>query len=590
MRQGAYLIIIILMIVLCRCNRHQLFSSSLDRADSLLRTNPDSAFYVLQNMGKDIEEASKPLRMRYLLLWAQSRNKTFLPLPSRDTLQTLLDYYDDDDNNRMTALYMMGCLYRDSNNVYKTLQYLSDAAVIADTTDSNCDFYTLSRIYSQMSALFHRQKAPRFELEYSKLAERMAWKAKDTLGAVTEVRFRSWAYQMLNDTDSVYLICKRAERVYSYMGLDKEAARTMPSLIDIYLSRDSLLQAKAAIDRYEKFSGFFNGKNEIRRGLENYYGLKGRYYFQIGIIDSAMFFYRKMLCYPDKINNLKDGYNGLVDIFRNQGNKDSLAKYSNLASIVADSIKRLYSPENLALSHTNYYADRSNEMAINSRADKLIYAWGIFIAFLLFLAIGYIIFRFYRNKLNAHQKVINTEKRQIKLLEERCAKAKTEYKTMANKYNQDLKIKTDEISELERMIYVIQKRMEIQSEDNTTLLANTDSLNLQLKALLTKLNKDSHKARAATKEDLLKLRYLTSECASEFFNHISSPQYDLSDREILICTFIRYDFKPAEISIMLGVSPQITSNLRARINMRLFGISGTRHLDDNIKKLKSYGV
>lgn len=271
MRQ-AYFILLLTVAVLCGCDRHQAFSDSLDRADSLLRTNPDSAFSILQGMEKDAAGVSKPLRMRHLLLWAQSRNKTFHPLPSHDTLQTLTDYYDSDGNQRMMALYMMGSLYRDSGNVDKALQYFSDAAVTADTTDSSCDFFTLSRIYSQISELFHRQKAPLFELEYNKMAERMAWKAKDTLGAVTEVDLRSCVYQMLNDTDSVYLICKRAERIYRRMGREKEAAQTMPSLIDIYLSRDSLPQSKAAIDRFESGSGFFRRNGEIRRGSENYYG------------------------------------------------------------------------------------------------------------------------------------------------------------------------------------------------------------------------------------------------------------------------------------------------------------------------------
>lgn len=138
MRHGTYLIILlILMTVLLGCDRHQDFSFSLDRAESLLRTDPDSAFSILQGMEKDAAGVSKPLRMRYFLLWAQSRNKTFRQLPSHDTLQALIDYYDGDDNRRMTVLYMMGSLYRDSGDVDKALQYFSDAAVTADTTDSD---------------------------------------------------------------------------------------------------------------------------------------------------------------------------------------------------------------------------------------------------------------------------------------------------------------------------------------------------------------------------------------------------------------------------------------------------------------------
>lgn len=589
MRQQHILIAILAVAMLCGCNRHKAFRTALDRADSLLKTNPDSSFHILSDIQKDASGVSKSLRMRHLLLWAQSRNKTFRQMPTYDTLQTLIDYYDDNGNNRMTALYMMGCLYRDSSDKEKTLLYLSDAAVVADTTDPDCDFYTLSRIYSQMSELFHKQKAPRFELEYSKMAERMAWKAKDTLGAITEIRFRTWAYQMMNDTDSVYMICKRSEKIYRRLGLDKDAAQTMPSLIDIYLSRDSLPQAKEAIDRFERYSGFFNEDNEIRHGSENYYGLKGRYYFQTGRLDSAMFFYSKMLHYPDEIDNLKDGYNGLVDIYRKQGNADSLAKYTRLAAVIADSIKKIYSPEDFALSHTNYYAERSNEMAAKRKRDGILLIWGITVAVMFLIAAGYGIARFFRRKLNARQKEIDAERRRNKRSEEKYMKAKTDYESVKSKYDQDLKAKAQEISELEKTIYVIQKDMEGQDNEAQNNDAY-DTMLLQMKALLTKLSRDSNRGKQATKEDLIRLRYLASECDTKFVGHISSIQYDLSDRDIIICILIRHEFKPADISVVLNISSQLTSNLRTRINMKLFGGSGTRHLDDKLRKLYIYDM
>lgn len=203
---------------------------------------------------------------------------------------------------------------------------------------------------------------------------------------------------------------------------------------------------------------------------------------------------------------------------------------------------------------------------------------------------GYAIFRYYRRKLSARQKKIESERRKSRRLEERYAKVKTDYESTVSKYDSDLKNKADEISELEKAIYAIQKSREQQKDNNAPSFDSTDSMQLQLKALLTKLSKDSCKGIAATREDLLTLRFLVSECAPEFFNHISSSQYDLADRDILVCIFIRYEFKPADISTLLDVTPQLTSNLRTRINKKLFGISGTRHLDDNIKGLCMHGV
>jgi len=289
--------------------------------------------------------------MRAMLEDVCSRNSNLKKLPTEDTLRMLTDYFDSHGtaNERMKSMYVMGCMHMDKGDAPAALKWFHDAVNAADTTAADCDFLTVGRIYSQISYLFHKYKAPKIELEYSKKAEDMAWKAKDTLFAVTEVRFRSWAYQLMNDTDSVYFICKKSEKLYRQIGRDTDAACTMPSLIDIYLSRDSLPQAKQAIDIFESQSGYFDKDNEIRQGSENYYGLKGRYYFQTEQIDSAMYFYRKILCYPDVLENLKDGYSGLVDVFRRLGNADSVAKYSRLASITTDSIKKTFSPEDFVL-------------------------------------------------------------------------------------------------------------------------------------------------------------------------------------------------------------------------------------------------
>lgn len=585
MKRLSYIILTATIAILFGCKGHEAFKASLDRADSILNINPDSAFSLLCDIKTEAAFVSKPLQMRYLLLWAQSCNKTYRQLPSADTLQTVLDYYDDNGNERMTSLYMMGCLYRDSGDVRKALKYFNEAAAGADTTDSGCDFYTLSRIYSQMTELFHRQKAPRFELEYSYKAEHCAWKAKDTLGAVTLIHYRNMTYQLLKDTDSVYYTCKRAETMYRQIGRYREASWTMPPLIDIYLSRDSLLQAKQAIGEFEQNSGWFDKNNEIRSGAENYYGLKGRYYMQSGHLDSAIYFYHKMLKHADKIDNLKDGYNGLLAVYRHTGEPDSVVKYTRLSAVIADSIKRIYSPEQIALWHADYYANRSGKLAIEHKLAETIYAYGIILAAVILTISGCCIWWFIKCNQSVRQKIIESERRKVKKSEEKYAKAKYDFASAKNRLDKEIKTKTQKISELEKTINAIQE--ENYSYNGQQHHAYDENMADCLDCHLKKLKICSQKGGSATKEDLMQLRYLASECDSGFFKHISSQQYDLTDRELFICIFIRYEFKPAEISVLLNISSQQTTNLRTRINHKLFDASGTKHLDDNLKRLNS---
>ena len=97
-----------------------------------------------------------------------------------------VDYLDwwGTPNERMTAHYLQGCVFRDQNNAPMALRCYRDAVSYADTTASDCDYRRLSRIYGQTADLFHRQRAPRLEIEAERKAVEYAWKAKDTLAAV----------------------------------------------------------------------------------------------------------------------------------------------------------------------------------------------------------------------------------------------------------------------------------------------------------------------------------------------------------------------------------------------------------------------
>lgn len=581
MKQLVYTTFISVIITICSCRQSNTFTAMLDCTDSLLKTNPDSAFSILQSMEKDAPGVSKPLRMRHLLLWAQSRNKTYRSLPSRDTLQTLIDYYTDNGNERMKALYMMGCLYRDCGDARKALLYYNNAVSVVDTTDIGCDILTLSRIYGQLSELFNRQKAPIFGLKYSKIAEQLAWKAKDTLGAIIFIDHSAWSYEQLHDTNSIYKTIKKVERLYKQIGKYQEAAQCMPPLINIYLNSNNLKEAKQAIYVYEHHSGYFDADNNIKQGSENYYGLKGRYYFQTGNIDSAIFSYRKMLHYPDKINNLKDGYNGLLNIYRKLGDADSVAKYTRLAAIIADSINKT-SPEKLTFTHVNYYSEHVKE--INEKHNKTTQLL-IFVCIctaMLQIGIIYAIIKKAKHKQDKIQKQINSVKRKSNKTEEKYLKVKDNYESTKYKYDKELQAKTQKISELEKTIYIIKKGNDSESpltkecDENITILLN---------AHIDTLKKDARKGICATKGNLLKLKFLEAEHEPEFFKHITAQQYEFAEREVYICIFIRHGFKPADIAALLNISSQLTTNLRTRINQKLFGASGTKHLDDNIIKL-----
>ena len=81
--------------------------------------------------------------------------------------EQLTKYFDrhGDSNERMRAHYILGRTYADMGEAPAALNAYLDAADCADTTATDCDYHTLSRIYAQMTVIFHKQRLPLDEIK-----------------------------------------------------------------------------------------------------------------------------------------------------------------------------------------------------------------------------------------------------------------------------------------------------------------------------------------------------------------------------------------------------------------------------------------
>ena len=81
---------------------------------------------------------------------AQNRaNVLFL---SYSVARTLVDYYKTcgSANEQMQAYYLLGRAFHDMQEAPFALHYYQAVIEKADTTQSDCDYYTLSAVYGQM--------------------------------------------------------------------------------------------------------------------------------------------------------------------------------------------------------------------------------------------------------------------------------------------------------------------------------------------------------------------------------------------------------------------------------------------------------
>lgn len=306
-------------------------------ADSIVNVNPKAALAFIDSVtgSGDLSRASK---MKFALLKAKARNKLYLPADTA-MLETLAEYYDNHGtaNDRMLTQYIIGCSYIDRNDAPRALQSFQDAIEMADTTDTECDYGTLSRIYSQMSNILNDEMSFTYALEAGKKSIRYALAAKDTFNAILGYSYLTASYYF-TQPDSVLSVNLKAAEMYKEHGYIQDAAATYGIPIFLLIEKGKLKEAKPYMDLYETYSGIYDSKTQTtKKGHEIYYYVKGMYYVLTHNLDSAEYFARKELRTTSDFDNRQGAAKCLYMIYKKKRQTDSIIKYAEMWNAATDS-------------------------------------------------------------------------------------------------------------------------------------------------------------------------------------------------------------------------------------------------------------
>ena len=97
--------------------------------------------------------------MRAQLEELERQNHEYEDFTTDSLAKELVDYFDRHGtaNERLRAHYILGCVYLDLGEAPRAVDCYLNAISQADTTAAECDYRTLSAVYSQMALLFHNQ-------------------------------------------------------------------------------------------------------------------------------------------------------------------------------------------------------------------------------------------------------------------------------------------------------------------------------------------------------------------------------------------------------------------------------------------------
>ena len=298
--------LLLIAVIFTACTEHGDFERRLATTDSLMTHEmPDSAYRMLCGMDAEAESMPDALQMRHLLLRSNAQNKVDSLFTSDSIGNVLVEYYDQHGtpNERMLAHYIKGCAYRDMGDQPASLRCYNDAVAAADTSRADCNYDQLSIIYGQIATIFDHRAMPDNSLQAYEMAERYAWKAKDTINVLTIWGNKSNALINQGEIKEALRTKEAAAEGFRTMGYPQYAAQVMGLCIKWYARQGDFDKAKAAMDDYEALSGYFLDNGDIEPGREDYYHIKGTYYLEKEQLDSAEHFFRKLKNNSETVNS-----------------------------------------------------------------------------------------------------------------------------------------------------------------------------------------------------------------------------------------------------------------------------------------------
>lgn len=506
-------------------------------------------------------------------------NSSYIPMDTAALVSDVLEFYESHGTReeRIRANYMQGSVYRDRSDSPMALEYYMKAVSLADTTSNNCDYELLSRIYAQMAELFHKQRYPQKELEMWNTARTMAKKANDTIMYLQCTDRTAGTYWMAGSKDKAVEIAKETYKAYKKIGADSLAASDLAATIAYNLEHNALGEAKSEIDEYVSKSGLVDEKGNVKERCEMFYGTLGTYYYKVGMNDFALHFYRKLITFDKKKLNLENGYKGLMNVYCKLNRPDSVVKYAELYANANDSANILNSANEVSRVQALYdYSEHQRNSLAKAKENSLLWR-AFFLTFVLVIICSVGIYMYIRKRAESSRNKINDANVKYVMLLAEHDKVVSEY----NRYKAD---KSAFENEMREKINKLQVALSTYNNDSDIGKLSLEQ-QLHHHPIADTFHSYAAKGDTPTEKDWEILQDVVEKMMPDFFEAMEKRSYKPSLQELRFCLLTRLGFDPSEIFLLMEITKQRASNMRSRLNEKLFHQSGSATFRKNIYRL-----
>ena len=568
MKRNRLIFLFFVMLCLCSC-RETPCQKALQMADSLASANPDSAIVLLRSLKYDVTTAPIECRMYYHLLCIKANDKAYIPHSSDSLIHGILQYYTDKKDMRYLpeAYYYAGRIYRDLGDAPQALDYFDKAMRVLPINSNNP---LKSKIYSQIGTLLLYQNIYDEALKIFKEAFKYNMQYNNDLSVVYNLRDMADAYRGNEQLDSALLYYEKA--------FDLANKLQCPDLL--YITQSQIASICVQLEEYNRAKKILGILLNIpnRTNQSAVYSIASRLYYQTGCIDSAVYYYKKLLdC--GTIYAKKNANWGLANIALENNNPQDALLYFRQYIECNDSVAKVTNAETIRKMHSLYnyqFREKENKRLKdeNDRNNLMITCFWTVCAFLVIAIFAYLQYnRRKRLQLSVRLKEVERLKDEqyrksiqfIKTNNEKIGELEKKLQD-ADHINNDLSVRLKK--QQERMV-CLNKQAEIDMDEHAMM-----RMNLMKSEISIHLNREVISENyKMDKENWDLLEKTVNEIYEDFTGKLTRI-YKLSKYELQVCLLIKINIQPVDIGKFTNHTKASVSSVRRRLYEKFFGGQG----------------
>lgn len=341
-----------LLLLLLSCQQ-QSSHLELDVVDSLCYVNPEKAMEMLEHYQSVKGKMPRAVQMRYDLLQTKARDKAMVSHTSDSVMKRVVDYYarHGSVNERLESMYYLGSVYRDLHDSPRALSWYLKATAWGEAHIHEVDSVILRNIYAQLSWIYHTQYNYKEALEANKREYHLS---ADSISDPQTTMDLANNYMILEKTDTGYMLYDIVLNRIRELNAETDYMSLLASMLGQYSEHyhdyDKAKPIKDIILRYPE-----------AEQTSNVLPALAYYYDAFGPVDSAIYYYRRILQQHKQLTIRTAAAMNLTLNFHYQHNKDSVDKYAIQYIILNDSVYGLQKWEETKLVQNEFQYQRNKE-------------------------------------------------------------------------------------------------------------------------------------------------------------------------------------------------------------------------------------